>query len=144
MAVVRPPRVSADPGAFHHVSTWQVRLRWGGRALVATGQLDRVHDPSPAPWLALTMALLFGTGSLGLLHRRWAPSLAAVTLAAVATDLVHSLGVAADVAGRTVRLAAVAGPGADGGDHRARGRAEARRRPGRAPQPAHAAQADGP
>jgi len=98
MSTDLPPLVRAAPGQPHLVSEWTVPMTYGGRSLAITGQLRWVPGPSPLPWYAL--ALLTGLGAAALaLTRRWGRLLAAATVAVIAADVVHSVGIAASSAG---------------------------------------------
>jgi deferrochelatase/peroxidase EfeB len=94
-----PASIAADPGSPHRISSWTVVLSYaptaagtGGQRLVATGTLDWVPGPSPAPWLLLAVAVAAGVAALAYL-RRPQRVLAAATAALVVFDVFHGLGV---------------------------------------------------
>jgi deferrochelatase/peroxidase EfeB len=99
MLTVLPPVVSADPGAFHHISTWTIELRYGSRTLTATGALDWVAGPSPWPWFLAMGAIVAGLIAVPLRLRRPHRVLAAATVAMVVGQFVHGLGISQAIVG---------------------------------------------
>jgi hypothetical protein len=87
-----PPAVTAKPSAMHVVvPEWQVPLRQGDRTMVASG--DVIWVPGPSPWSWLLAALAVFAGALAAARGTRRPRvLAAVTLLAVAADVVHTIG----------------------------------------------------
>lgn len=95
-----PPAVSASPGRYHLIDTWQIKGLQGGRLITISGDLSWVPGPSPAMWLGIACALAFAVAALGLLGspRRWGVRLALALLALVAVDVARASGM---VAGRS-------------------------------------------
>ncbi len=93
IATVKPPIVRSDPGHRHVISDYTIQLTVGGSPVTATGQLLWQPGPSGAPWWILIAVVFVGCALLPRL-RRWraAGALAAVVL--VASDVVHTVGIA--------------------------------------------------
>jgi hypothetical protein len=87
-----PAVVAANPRIVHVVvPDWQVPLRQGDRTMVVRGDITWVPGPSPWPWLLAAVALF--AGALGAARGYRRPQvLAVVALAAVAADVVHTVG----------------------------------------------------
>ena len=98
-----PAAVVANPRAIHVVvPDWQVPLRQGERTMLIRGEVTWVPGPSPWPW-ALAAFALFAAALVAAGGYRRPKVLAAVALAAVAADLVHTVGA---LLGSTAPLAA--------------------------------------
>jgi hypothetical protein len=101
-----PPPVAADPGSFHHVVTWTVKLADAGKPIAVTGSLDWVPGSSPWPWLAVVLVLAV-TGTLVGASRYWARGIAAMIAVLVAADMVHAVGTGVFAAGSVAHKFAV-------------------------------------
>jgi hypothetical protein len=87
-----PPAVTANPGVVQMVvPEWQIPLRQGDRTMVVRGSITWVPGPSPWPWLLAAVAVFAGALAAAGGYRRPAV-LALVAAAAVAADVVHTLG----------------------------------------------------
>jgi hypothetical protein len=87
-----PPAVTANPRALHVVvPDWQVPLRQGERTMVVRGDITWVPGPSPWPWVLAAVAVFAGALAAAGGYRR-PRVLAAVAVAAVAADAVHTVG----------------------------------------------------
>jgi hypothetical protein len=98
-----PPAVSASPRALQVVvPDWQVPLRQGERTMVVRGDITWVPGPSPWPWALAAVAVFAGALAAAGGCRR-PRVLAVVALAAVAADVIHTVGA---LLGSTAPLAA--------------------------------------
>jgi hypothetical protein len=87
-----PPAVTANPRALHLVQPdWQIPLRQGEQTMVVHGDITWVPGPSPWPWALAAVALFAGALAAAGGYRR-PRVLAAVAVAAVAADVVHTAG----------------------------------------------------
>jgi hypothetical protein len=87
-----PPAVTANPRALHVVvPDWQVPLRQGERTMVVRGDITWVPGPSPWPWALAAVAVFAGALAAAGGYRR-PRVLAAIAVAAVAADAVHTVG----------------------------------------------------
>ncbi|NUR29444.1 MAG: hypothetical protein HOV83_26955, partial [Catenulispora sp.] len=110
MSTTPPPAVKSAPGKPHANSTWRITLHRDGQTITADGKL--AWEPGPSKVLRLAGVVLAAAVALWLCLRGrtlW------VALGLVAADMLHSVGVAADVAddpvgaffkGNVVQLAA--------------------------------------
>jgi hypothetical protein len=98
--------VAADPGGFHHVVTWTVKLTDSGKPILVTGSLDWVPGSSPWPWLAVVLILAV-VGTLVGASRHWARGLAALVAVLVAADMAHAIGTGVFAAGSVAHKFAV-------------------------------------
>ncbi|NUP50595.1 MAG: Dyp-type peroxidase [Catenulispora sp.] len=110
MSTTPPPAVKSAPGKPHDVSTWRITLHRDGQTITADGKL--AWQPGPSKALRLAGVLLAAAVAVWLCVRGWTMW---VALTVVAADVLHSAGVAADVAdgavaaffqGNVVQLAA--------------------------------------
>jgi hypothetical protein len=75
------------------IPRWQVPLRVGDQTAVITGEVVWVPGPSWWPWLAVAAALAAVVGAAGR-TRTWRLVLTATVTAAIASDVVHTVGAA--------------------------------------------------
>jgi hypothetical protein len=88
-----PPSVRRDPDRRQVIPPgWVVEMRRGDTTVTAQGDLIWVPGPNPFPWLLLAVVLAVGVFVLAR-RRAWAPALAAATVALVAVDAFHAVGV---------------------------------------------------
>jgi hypothetical protein len=87
-----PAAVSANPRAFHVVvPDWQVPVQQGELTMVVRGDITWVPGPSPWPWALAALAVFAGALAAAGGYRR-PRVLAVVAMAAVAADVVHTVG----------------------------------------------------
>jgi hypothetical protein len=87
-----PPAVTANPQALHVVvADWQIPLRQGEQTMIVRGDITWVPGPSPWPWALAAVAVFAGALAAAGGYRR-PRVLAAVGVAAVAADVVHTAG----------------------------------------------------
>ena len=99
MGGLLPAPIRADPRrAFTLTPNWHIQLRQGATAATVTGSLSWVPGPNPLPFIleAAGLALL---AALIIRTRRWALFLSITLLLLVASDLVHTVGIAATALG---------------------------------------------
>jgi hypothetical protein len=81
-----------EPGSAHVViPEWTVKLRAGGHLIDVVGEVRRVPEPSPLPWLAGAALLSMAVVAAGR-TRRWSEALVAALALVVALDLVQAAG----------------------------------------------------
>ena len=93
MSATAPPAVKSAPGKPHDISTWRITLHRDGQTITADGKLT--WRPGPSKALRLTGVLLAAAVAVWLCVRGWTMW---VALGLVLADVLHSAGVAADVA----------------------------------------------
>ncbi|GAA1957847.1 Dyp-type peroxidase [Catenulispora subtropica] len=113
MSTTPPPAVKSAPDKPHAISTWRITLHRDGQTITADGRL--AWQPGPSKALRVTGVILAAAVTLWLCLRGWTLW---VALGLVAADVLHSAGVAADIAdgpvaaffkGNVVQLATWAG-----------------------------------
>ncbi|NUR58263.1 MAG: Dyp-type peroxidase [Catenulispora sp.] len=93
MSTTPPPAVKSAPGKPHDISTWRITLHREGQTVTADGKLT--WRPGPSKALRLTGVVLAAAVAVWLCVRGWTMW---VALGLVLADVLHSAGVAADVA----------------------------------------------
>jgi hypothetical protein len=87
-----PPAVTDNPRALQLVvADWQIPLRQGDRTMVVRGDITWVPGPSPWPWALAAVAVFAGALAAAGGYRR-PRVLAGVAVAALAADVVHTVG----------------------------------------------------